>query len=120
MHKIAPRRLALMGLLAAPLALAGCAGGSNGDGLINLGALTGGDRDVRYRCDDDRTMRVRYSDDRDRVTVEAGDRTYRLDLEDRDGSTRRYGEDEVQLTVDGDEARLRIEGGSDYSDCRET
>ena len=54
------------------------------------------------------------------LTVEAGDRTYRLDLEDRDGSTRRYGEDEVQLTVDGNEARLRIEGGSDYSDCRET
>jgi membrane-bound inhibitor of C-type lysozyme len=110
--------MAVAGLFAAPLLLAGCTG-SDGGGLIDLGGLTG-DQTVRYRCDDDRELRVTYNSDRDRATVQAGDRTYRLRLEDRDGDRRRYGEDEVQLTVDGDEARLRIEGGSDYSDCEET
>jgi hypothetical protein len=111
------RALAPVGLLAAPLLLAGCTNGS--DGMLDLGALTGGDREVRYRCDDDRSFRVSYNGDRDRATVEAGDRTYRLSLEDRDGGRRQYGEDEVRLTVDGDEARLRIAGGRDYSGCEE-
>jgi hypothetical protein len=111
-------------VLAAPLLLAACAG-SSGDrddgGLFGLGSVLGGDeRSVRYRCDDDRTMRVTYNADRDRATVEAGDRTYRLRLRDRDGDERRYGEDGIQLTVDGDEARLRIEDGRDYADCKET
>ena len=49
--------------------------------------------------------------------MEAGDRTYRLRLDDRDGGRRVYGEDDVRLTIDGDEARLRIAGGGDYTDC---
>jgi hypothetical protein len=118
MSRLDPRPLAVAGLLAAPLLLAGCAG-DNG-GLLDLGSLTGGDRTVEYRCDDDRELRVSFNSDRDRATVEAGDRTYRLRLEDRDGDRRQYGEDEVRLTIDGDEARLRIAGGSDYTDCEET
>ena len=114
MRRHLPRFLAL-GLV--PLALAGCAGGSGGNGLIDLGGLTGGDRQIRYRCDDDRSFRVSFNSDRDRATVEAGERTYRLRLDDRDGNRRVYGEDNVRLTVDGDEARLRIAGGSDYTDC---
>jgi hypothetical protein len=114
MPKSVLRALAPVGLLAAPLLLVGC---TDGGGGLDLGALTGGDREVRYRCDDDRSFRVSYNGDRDRATVEAGDRTYRLSLEDRDGSRRQYGEDEVRLTVDGDEARLRIAGGRDYSGC---
>jgi hypothetical protein len=117
MPKSVFRALAPVGVLAAPLLLAACSDGS--DGVLDLGALTGGDRDVRYRCDDDRSFRVSYNSDRDRAIVDAGDRTYRLSLEDRDGSRRQYGEDEVRLTVDGDEARLRIAGDRDYSGCEE-
>lgn len=111
-----PRRLAFLGLAAVPLTLAGCSNGSDG-GLINLGALTGDDREVRYRCDDDRSFRVSYNGNRDRATVETEDETYRLRLEDSDDDRRVYGEGDVQLTVDGDEARLRIRGRSDYSGC---
>jgi Membrane-bound lysozyme-inhibitor of c-type lysozyme len=115
MRPLSLRRLAFLGLAAAPLALAGCSDGSNG-GLINLGALSG-DREVRYRCDDDRSFRVSFNGDRDRATVETEDETYRLRLEDRDDDRRVYGEGDVQLTVDDDEARLRIRGRSDYTDC---
>jgi membrane-bound inhibitor of C-type lysozyme len=113
------RSLLLGGLAAVPLLLAGCAGGSNGG--FNLGALTGGGNDgsVRYRCDDDRSFRVDYNNDRDRATVEAGNDTYRLRLADRDGRRREYGEGDVRLIVDGNEARLRISGGRDYSGCEE-
>jgi hypothetical protein len=102
----------------APLALAGCQinGGGGGGGLFGIG--DDDDRTVEYRCDDDRELRVSYNDDRDRATVEAGDRSYRLRLADRENGQRRYGDGDVQLTVDSDEARLRIAGGRDYSDCR--
>jgi hypothetical protein len=118
MNRFSHRPAVLLALLAAPLALTACAGISDdGDGLFGLGGDD--DRSVSYRCDDDRRLRVTFNDDRDRATVEAGERTYRLRLEDRDGDQRRYGEDDVQLTVDGDEARLRVAGGRDYSNCEE-
>ena len=106
-------------LAALPLAalLAGCE--SNGGGGFDLSGLTGGDDRVEYRCDDNREMRVTYDDDDDRATVDAGDRTYRLELSDRDGDRREYGENGIKLSVDGDEARLRIEDGSDYTGCEE-
>lgn len=121
MIRLPHRSAARLGLLATTLVLAGCAGSSDRGDLFGLGSALGGDdRDsVRYRCDDDRSLRVTFNDDRDRATVEAGDRTYRLRLRDRDGGERRYGEGGVQLTVRDDEARLRVEGGRDYSDCRE-
>jgi len=106
-------------LLPIAVLLAGCGSNNNSGGLFNLGGLTGDNR-TEYRCDDDREFRVTYTDDRDRAVVEAGDRTYRLDLEDRDGSSRQYGDEGVRLTVDSDEARLRIPGGRDYTDCRES
>jgi hypothetical protein len=109
-------RNALTFVLLTPLALAGCTDGSNGF----LGDLTGNDREVRFRCDDDRSFRVSFNRDRDRATVDAGDQTYRLRLTDRDGDRRHYGEDGVRLTIDDDRARLRIEDGRDYSDCEET
>jgi membrane-bound inhibitor of C-type lysozyme len=111
------RPLPLIAALGVPLAFAGCQLSGDGGDLFNIGGDD--DRTVEYRCDDDRRLRVDYNSDRDRATVEAGDDTYRLRLEDRDGGQRRYGDGDVQLTVDGDEARLRIAGGSDYSDCRE-
>ena len=103
-----------------PLAalLAGCE--SNGGGGFDLSGLTGGDDRVEYRCDDNREMRVTYDDDDDRATVDVGDRTYRLELTDRDGDRREYGENGVRLSADGDEARLRIRDGSDYTGCEET
>jgi len=110
------RPLPLIAALGAPLALAGCELSGGGGDLFNIGGDN--DRTVEYRCDDDREMSVAYNSDRDRATVEAGDHSYRLRLEDRDDGQRRYGDGDVQLTVDGDEARLRIAGGSDYSDCR--
>src|SRR3712207_2221880 len=91
-----------------PLALAGCTNGSS-DFLDDLTG-GGGDREVRFRCDDDRSFRVSFNRDRDRATVDAGDRPYRLRLVDRDGDRRQYGEDEVRLTIDDDRARLRIAG----------
>jgi hypothetical protein len=102
-----------------PLAalLAGCE--ANGGGGFDLSGLTGGDDRVEYRCDDDREMRVTDDDD-DRATVDVGDRTYRLELTDRDGDRREYGENGVRLSADGDEARLRIREGSDYTGCEET
>jgi hypothetical protein len=109
-------RHALSLILLTPLALAGCTDGSNDF----LGNLTGNDREVRFRCDDDRSFRVSFNSDRDRATVDAGDRTYRLRLVDRDGDRRQYGEDDVRLTIDDDRARLRIADESDYSDCEET
>lgn len=109
-----PKNALLLTLLA-PLAVAGCTNGSNNG--FDFGGLTGGDREVRFRCDDDRSFRVSFNRDRDRATVDAGDRTYRLRLADRDGDRRQYGEDGVRLTIDDDNARLRIEGREDYRDC---
>ena len=42
---------------------------------------------------------------------------YRLQLPDRDGNRRQYEGNRVDLTVDGNEARLRIGGDDDYTDC---
>jgi Membrane-bound lysozyme-inhibitor of c-type lysozyme len=109
--------LALFAVFPLAALLAGCE--SNGGGGFDLSGLTGGDDRVEYRCDDDREMRVTYDDD-ERATVDAGDRTYRLELTDRDGDRREYGEDGVRLSVDGDEARLRIRDGNDYTGCEET
>lgn len=101
-------------LLAGVVVLAGCSGD------LDFGSLGGGgDDSVRYRCDDDRSLRVRYSDDRDRATVEAGGNVYRLRLTDRDGDRRIYGGGNVRLIVEDDEARLRIGDGRDYSGCEE-
>jgi hypothetical protein len=88
-----------------------CSGGDFG-----LGSLTGSDR-VAFRCDGDRGFRVNYNNDGDEAVVDAGDETYRLDLRDRDGSRRQYEGDSVELIVNGNEARLRISGDDDYSDC---
>jgi hypothetical protein len=96
----------------------GCQSNGGGD-LFNLGGLTGSDR-VAFSCDDDREFRVNYNDDGDEAVVDAGDETYRLNLRDRDGDRRVYEGDDVALTVDGDEARLRISGADDYSDCQRT
>ena len=101
-------------LLTALLLLGGCGGG------LGLGRLGGGSDQVSYRCDDGRPLRVRYSDDRSRVTVEAGMQTYRLRLSDRDGRRRTYGAGGTRLVVDGDEARLRLENGRDFTGCRES
>ena len=43
--------------------------------------------------------------------VDADDESYRLELRDR------YEGNRVDLTVDGHEARLRIGGDDDYTDC---
>lgn len=102
-------------LLAGVVVLAGCSGD------LDFGSLGGGgDDSVRYRCDDDRSLRVQYSDDRDRASVEAGGSVYRLRLTDRDGDRRTYGSGDVRLIVDGDEARLRVADGRDYSGCEES
>lgn len=111
------RPTALLVTAMIPLAVAGCTDGSG----LDLGGLTGGgnDREVRFRCNDDRSFRVSFNRDRDRATVDAGDETYRLRLTDRDGGRRQYGDEGVRLSIDDDRARLRIENGRDYSDCEE-
>jgi hypothetical protein len=111
------RSPALFAVIPLAALLAGCQ--SNGGGGFDLSGLTGGSDRVEYRCDDDREMRVTYDGDGDRATVDAGDQTYRLELADRDGDRREYGQNGVRLSVDGNEARLRIRDGSDYSGCQE-
>lgn len=102
--------------------LAACADLDRGI-LGDLGGGGGGrDRDrrtVEYRCDEDRRFEVTYRDDGDEAEVRAQNRSYRLELEDRDGRRRTYGDGDVVLTVEGDDARLRVKDGSDYSDCEE-
>ena len=94
--------------------LAGC---DTNDGRgFSLGSLTGSDR-VAFRCDDERGFRVNYNDDGNEAIVDADDESYRLELRDRDGNRRQYEGNRVDLTVDGDEARLRIGGDDDYTDC---
>jgi hypothetical protein len=107
-------------LLATPLLLlpAGCES-NGGNGLMNLGGLTGSDR-ASFRCDDDRSFRVNYNDGGDEAVVDTGDETYRLERADRDGGRRIYTGDDATLTVDGNEARLEISGSDDYDDCDET
>ena len=60
---------------------------------------------------------MNYNDDGNEAIVDADDKSYRLELRDRDGNRRRYEGNRVDLTVDGDEARLRIGGDDDYTDC---
>lgn len=103
-----------LALVASAVLLGGCA--SDRD----FGFFGGGPDSVRYRCDDDRSMRVSYSDDRERASVDAGGSVYRLRLTDRDGNRRTYGGGDVRLIVDGDEARLRVADGRDYSGCEES
>ena len=110
-------RVAAALAVAAMVALvAGCESNSGGSDLFSLDGLTGSDR-VAFRCDDDRSFRVNYNDGGDEAVVDAGRDTFTLDLRDRDGDRRVYEGDDVDLVVDGDEARLRISGGEDYTDC---
>lgn len=109
---------AVLTLVPAAAILTGCDVGGRGNSPFDFTGLTG-EEDVRYRCDGDRGFRVSYDRDGDRATVDTGDETYRLDLEDRDGRRRTYGGNSVTLSVNGDEARLGIRGGKDYTDCQE-
>ena len=110
-----PRKVAAWAVVPLLALAAGCESNSGGD-LFNLGGLRSSDR-VAFRCDDDRSFRVNYHDDGDEAVVDAGNDTYRLDLRDRDGDRRVYEGDDVALTVNGDEARLRISGADDFTDC---
>ena len=60
---------------------------------------------------------MNYNDDGNEAIVDADDESYRLELRDRDGNRRQYEGNRVGLTVDGHEARLRIGGDDDYTDC---
>jgi hypothetical protein len=99
--------------------LGGCviATDDNGGGIF-----VGSSRTVSYRCDDDRRMTVRYSDNLRRASVDTGRDTYRLTLADRDSGGRIYdGEadgDDLTLSVDGDRAEFSIEDGGKWDDCR--
>ena len=99
--------------------LAGCVVVADDEGG---GIFGGGSRTVAYRCDDDRRMTVRYTDNLRRATVDAGDDSYGLSLNSRDGDRRQYqGEEdgnELNLVVDGDRAELSIEDEDDFEDCR--
>ena len=110
-----PRKAAAWAVVPLLALAAGCESNSGGD-LFNLGGLTSSDR-VAFRCDDDRSFRVNDNDDGDEAVADAGNDTYRRDLRDRDGDRRVYEGDDVALTVNGDEARLRISGADDFTDC---
>ncbi|MFO1075226.1 MAG: hypothetical protein U1E17_21535 [Geminicoccaceae bacterium] len=112
-----PHLLGTGALLGSLLLLAGC--GGNGLNLGSLGGGGGNGDQVRYRCDNDRTLRVHYSDNGQRATVETGSETYRLRLTDRNGRQRTYGEDGTQLLVDGHDARFRLKNDRDFTGCEE-
>ena len=120
MSRHLPSAAVALGGTATLFLLVGCAGLE--DILDEVGVQE--PRTVAYECDDDREFTARFSADREDVRVTTGgDRTYELELVDRRGGQRVYTDDEddeVRLTVEGDEAYLRIPGGSDFQDCEAT